>query len=509
MFGVCLSLTNGISHDEGHENNNWLINLSAIKNILSNGSDEILSNYNEKFHGVAFHFINQPIQYLIKDIVTEINNSSELGGILLSSHLAVFLIFCISGFFFYLIILKITKNSNYSFISTIFFLLYPYLFGHSQFNPKDIPFLSFWIINTFLFLNILENFYNKNKLFYRDLILLSFLTAFLMSIRILGIVIFIQYIISILILIEKKNYKFVYIFKNNFTKIFLFFFSLLIFIYILNPVFWLDPLEIINSIKHMSKIPHNVCTLTNGSCMYSNNILPSYYFIWLLYKLPLLVIISYLAYPIVESKIFKDDLRSIYYGTITIFVPVIIIIFILIDINIYDELRHIMFIIPLIFITSFSNLFYLIKIKYSYFIIFIFLIFFSIENYLLNPYQYTWLNSLSKFKNIEKNFEVDYWGLSNKRLQKKIINYVNVNNINKNICILGDMYVKEFLINENFKCFRTYSHIDNEDRPFIAYKNVRNVKRRDPVNCKKIEEESYRYLFLKKKISVGTIWYCD
>ena len=111
--------------------------------------------------------------------------------------------------------------------------------------------------------------------------------------------------------------------------------------------------------------------------------------------------------------------------------------------------------------------------------------------------------------NIEKNFEVDYWGLSNKRLQKKIINYVNVNNINKNICILGDMYVKEFLITENFKCFRNYSHIDNEDRPFIAYKNVRSVKKRDPVNCKKIEEESYRYLFLKKKISVGTIWYCD
>ena len=99
MFGVCLSLTNGISHDEFHENHNWLINFSAIKNILSNGSDEILSNFDAKFHGVAFHFINKPIQYLIKDIVTEINNSSELGGILLSSHLAVFLIFCISGFF--------------------------------------------------------------------------------------------------------------------------------------------------------------------------------------------------------------------------------------------------------------------------------------------------------------------------------------------------------------------------------------------------------------------------
>jgi len=62
LFGVCLSLTNGISHDEFHENHNWLINFSAIKNILSNGSDEILSNFDAKFHGVAFHFINKPIQ---------------------------------------------------------------------------------------------------------------------------------------------------------------------------------------------------------------------------------------------------------------------------------------------------------------------------------------------------------------------------------------------------------------------------------------------------------------
>ena len=35
-------------------------------------------------------------------------------------------------------------------------------------------------------------------------------------------------------------------------------------------------------------------------------------------------------------------------------------------------------------------------------------IFFISENYFLNPYQYTWLNSFAKFKKIEKNFEVDY-----------------------------------------------------------------------------------------------------
>ena len=53
------------------------------------------------------------------------------------------------------------------------------------------------------------------------------------------------------------------------------------------------------------------------------------------------------------------------------------------------------------------------------------LIFFILENIALKPYQYTWLNSFAKFTNIEKNFEIDYWGISNKKLQKEIIKDFN------------------------------------------------------------------------------------
>ena len=46
-------------------------------------------------------------------------------------------------------------------------------------------------------------------------------------------------------------------------------------------------------------------------------------------------------------------------------------------------------------------------------------LFFMVENFSINPYQYTWLNSFAKTKKIDKTFEVDYWGISNKNLQKK------------------------------------------------------------------------------------------
>tara|TARA_Y100000590_G_scaffold56569_1_gene59333 strand:- start:1322 stop:1864 length:543 start_codon:yes stop_codon:yes gene_type:complete len=178
-------------------------------------------------------------------------------------------------------------------------------------------------------------------------------------------------------------------------------------------------------------------------------------------------------------------------------------------INIYDELRHIMFVIPLIFLISLTNIYYFNK-KFSHTITAIFILFFIFENISLKSYQYTWLNSFSKFTEIEKNFEVDYWGVSNKNLNKKVVEYVNKNSISKDICVYGDEYVKDFLITEGFKCFKMYNELDSAKiRPALAYKNLRNAKRSDPRDCKLIWNETYRYSFYKKDISVGTLWFCN
>ena len=148
--------------------------------------------------------------------------------------------------------------------------------------------------------------------------------------------------------------------------------------------------------------------------------------------------------------------------------------------------------------------------KFSYILISLTSIFFIIENINLNPYQYTWLNSFAKFTNIEKNFEVDYWGVSGKNLQRQISEYSKTNKISKDICIYGDEFSKEFLINEGFICFERYQELDSAKiKPAIAYKNLRNAKRSNPRDCKLIWNESYKYTFYGKNISVGTLWFCD
>ena len=501
FIGIYLSLTTGISHDEYHEQLNWEKNFEGIISFLSTGKYPNLINYIDKYHGIGFHYISIPFQKLFNGIVYNFNDISKYGSLLVAKHSAIFFVFTISGYFYFLINFKISQDLLFSKISTLIYLLYPYLFGHAQFNLKDIPFLSFWIICSYFFLNIIEDLYLDKKIKFKSLFFFSFLTAFLISIRISGLIIFIQYFIGLITLFNFKKFNLNNIISKNVSNIFISIFLFLIFVYILNPITWYNPLEIIKSLEWMGKYYHNTCTLTLGECMKALNLPSSYYFIWLFFKLPLIIILGIFLFPFCENKILinRNILTRIYYLIFLITPLIIILIFILKSVAIYDEIRHVMFLVPLFFITSLFNIYILNK-KLFYSLSSLTLIFFISENIALKPYQYTWLNSFAKFTNIEKNFEIDYWGISNKKLQKEIIKDFKTRNLDKNICIFGDAYTKEFLSSTNFSCFKIYSETDAEmNRPFYAYKNVRNVKRSDPKDCDLIFNEGYKYTFYKKK----------
>ena len=509
LFGSWLSITTGISHDEYHEQLNWEINLLWIKSFFSTGEYLLLIDYKDKYHGIAFHNISQPIQIFFSEFVTNFNEVSSNGGFLISKHIAIFFIFSLSGIFFYLICLKISKEFYFSLIATIIYLIYPYFFGHAQINPKDIPFLSFWLINTYFFLIVLENIYYERALKIKQILILSLLAAFLISIRTLGIIIFLEYLIGMSVLFSYKKFTFI-TFSNKYAlSILIFLVSFLFFLYILNPIFWHNPLEFINSIKWMGKYQQNVCTLTLGKCLEALRLPSSYYFIWLFFKLPILVLLGLFFYPLIEKKIFNNGIKTIYYGTFSLTSIVILFIFIFKDVALYDEIRHIMFLVPFIFLVSFYNIF--IFNKNFFYISSILLIFFFIsENIALKKYQYTWLNSFAKFKNIEKNFEIDYLGISNKNLQKEILNYSKKNNINKDTCIYGNTYAAAYLEKFSFSCFKGYSELDAAKiRPFFAYQNVRNLKRSSPKDCNLILDENYKYSFSNQKIVVGKLWCCN
>jgi len=259
----------------------------------------------------------------------------------------------------------------------------------------------------------------------------------------------------------------------------------------------------------MGKYYHDICTLTLGSCMRALNLPSSYIFIWFFFKLPILILLGLATYPLIEKKIFNNGINTIFYGTFSLTTLSILFIFIIKNVALYDEIRHVMFLIPFIFLIALYNI-YIFNQKFFYYSSIILVIFFILENISLKNYQYTWLNSFAKFTIIQKTFEVDYMGISNKNLQKEIIKYTNLNSIDKDICIYGDMYVREFLVKKNFTCLRSYSELDsNNVRPLIAYQNVRNIKRSNPKDCDLIHEEKYQYSFSNQDVKVANLWFCD
>ena len=508
-LGVYLSVNTGISHDEYHEQLNWEINLKSIKDFFSNGAYQELIEYKDRYHGIGFNIISQPFQLIFKDLISNYLNLGEYASILISKHIIVFTIFFISGLFFYSICNYLFEDKIFSIISLLIFYLYPYLFGHAHFNPKDIPFLSFWIINTYFLLRIFQKIDQENLINFKTILFFALSTAMLISIRIVGILIFIQYFIFTIVYLEINNKKFlnfINLYKFNLVS---FVFLSIIFIFILNPIFWHNPLEIFNSLKWMSKYQQDICTLTLGDCMKSLNLPSSYYFIWLFFKLPILIIFGLFIFPFIEKKILENGLNKVFIYSILITIASILILFIFFNVAVYDEIRHVMFLIPLLFLISLHNLYLFNKTFFSYLGSLV-IIFFIFENFIINPYQYTWMNSFSKFYNINKTFEVDYWGISNKNLYKSIDNHSKLNNTANDICIYGDLYSSAFLENKNFNCFKPYSELDSaNNRPFYVLKNVKNFKRSDPKNCKLISKENFYYSFSKQKIDVGSAWYCD
>lgn len=512
IIGSLNSLNTGISFDENYEELNWNFNVKVVTDLI----DTIISEkeFDKKAfdqevkgyvgYGIGFQIISQPIQYLIKNLIS--NNEIDLyGSKLIAKHLVVFLFFFCSGIFFYLILKKIIDDENFYILGTVIYLTYPYLFGQSMFSPKDIPFMSVWLGCTWYCIKLLDKLINKN-INNINVILISLITAYLISIRFAGILIFLQYSLLIVFYLNVFKIDFFIFLKDYYKKILLFFLLTSIFIFILNPIFLIDPKLIIETFKISASHFNNVGTKTFGTLMYSKDLPPTYLLIWLSVKLPLMVLFGLIFFPFSEKKMFSDKKNTIILSTILLSFLSIIFILIFRNVHLYDEIRQILFLIPLIFLFSFSSLFFFKK-EFFYILGLTTCFFFIVENFKIKPYQYVWFNSPSRIIDLSKKFELEYQGISG----REIANFLR-NEQNQELCILANPIhsIKPFLYKTNFKCYDIWQKIDGDyKRPFLAVQNVRNLKKSIPYGCRSIYETSLKLFFQKEKMITGRVLECS
>ena len=100
FIGAFYSLQTGLSIDEWHEQRNWEYNVALFKHILfENELDPIFINYGDKYYGVGFQILSQPIQFFLSGIILKFQNINNFGAHLLAKHLVVFITFFTSGIF--------------------------------------------------------------------------------------------------------------------------------------------------------------------------------------------------------------------------------------------------------------------------------------------------------------------------------------------------------------------------------------------------------------------------
>jgi len=416
----------GISWDETYHRINGFVSLNFVSDIFSLESYSDIKHENKAFGEVAKSYgvlFDLPMAFIEEKF--QINDSRNY---FLLRHFFNFFIFFLSTVFFYFLLRRRFSN-QLSIIGLIFLILSPRIFAESFYNMKDLVFLSFFIISLFFAIKFID------EPSYKNACISGLICALAISVRVLAIIIPFTVIIF-LILSKLDNNKPL---KENFYKLIVFFSSLLIFTIIFWPYLWTDPLtNFISTLKSMSSFKWRGGIFYLGDYISALNLPWHYPVIWISVSTPIIYILFFIVGSLtILLKTFNNFLNlsndnqsnNLWSGDkermdLIIFLIFFFTIFFIININstLYGGWRHLYFIYPCLIFLSINGLEFIskkIKQKYIFIFVFPFLLYLLIWMLKNHPYQYVYFNALAG-KNAQNNFEIDYWGVSNKSSLKFI-----------------------------------------------------------------------------------------
>ena len=492
----------GVSIDENWHQINGEHYYSFFKGLFLNNPEFLTLNELKQLFKV--HSFKDPAIFdFSMAALTEILNIKDTKDIYLFRHLSIFFIFLVGLFYFYLILKKRFNNDLFIVIGLLFLFLSPRIFANSFYNNKDLIFLSVTCIFLYYSIVFLE------KPSPGKAIIFGIFTALAFDIRIMAIIyIFAFYLMFFFNFLDEKNF-----FINKFKNLLLATICTIFFVYLFWPYLWVDPLK--NLIDFFSVIRAEtpaIQTLYLGDYIFTKSTPWHHDIIWILFTSPLTIIILFIIGFLLQSiHIFKNFMNvekkdhKFWYNKkelidFYIFLAFTLIFFMRLKFGVnYDGWRQIYFLYPLIIILGLYGLEYLkriikntIIIKFLFIIVFLELIFLSIWNYKNHPHQYVYFNPI--FKSFTKNnFELDYWGISNRSVLEQIfhinkkndfkvatISYTSLNDsliivdpkIRENISIVYDLNNADYVIDNHRKKWSSTPGEENLEKNFSIIYNL-------------------------------------
>ena len=333
-------------------------------------------------------------------------------------HLINFLFFQLGVYFLYRLSTRWMKPMA-ALAATALFAWQPMLWGHAFINPKDPPFLTFFLASVCLGFEMVDGLNRNGRLKISTVILPAIILGITTSIRVLGplagLLVFIYFGFTIL---KNKNLR-----VSVTPWLFFLAYGLLgiIIMFITWPYLWESPIaRFLEVFRFMSDNPTNLSVLFGGQ-VYRAGDLPRRYLpfmlattltepVWILFVIGLVT-----AYRKLVTQ--NTPQRSSKLVTLTLSLSwfILLVAYVLIRRPaMYDGMRHFLFIIPPVFVFigfAFESIFD--RMPYYWLramLLFLFLLPGVQEILRLHPYEYTYYNSFIGGTNAAfRNYETDYW----------------------------------------------------------------------------------------------------
>jgi hypothetical protein len=321
------------------------------------------------------------------------------------------------GLLCFYFILRRFLDAMPSFAATALFASQPLLWGHGFINPKDIPFMAFFTASILFGLNMLDGFERehfelrslvRNRWFY----LAALLFGLTISIRILGFAAALIVLFYFAFINATKVLRLSYVYIG----------SALIVSLLTWPYLWPSPVtNFIQGIYAMLKFQWVGQVLFNG-VYFASNQLPRAYVPQLLAMQMTETALVFFTVGITVLAMSKT--REKYKRLSLLFIPWFVgpILYILLNgMNLYDNTRQLLFILPGAFLITgigADHLFTRIKVAGLQLVILFLMVLPGIAGILqFHPYEYTYYNGLTTATvQIYRNYETDYWATSFKEI---------------------------------------------------------------------------------------------
>jgi hypothetical protein len=281
-----------------------------------------------------------------------------------------------------------------------------------------MPYLSVYLTCTYLSVRVVkDSLAGRTQAFRLDVAALLLGTAALASVRIPGLAIVVQYLLTFSLADRAlaqgatRESKLL-----RLPAVFGFAAALLALVIAAYPAVWTSPLAgTMAALKYMGGHPWSGCTLTWGQCLPAQH-LPWYYLPgWLVVKLPIFALIGLALLPFVRKRISADPLHRIAFGTLAFGSCYLLVAAIVFRPPLYDETRHFLFVYPLLFLMASIGL-HTAWPKVSVMIVASSVAVFAWDHVRLYPYQYIYFNEAARFLDIDSLFDTDLRGASSREL---------------------------------------------------------------------------------------------